>query len=169
MYMRSSSIPARYPKVSIRSSYLLPAGNLLSGRLHENKGMGDKYEFRRQRLIRLRDEQCGGRVAELARRIDRAPSYVSRLLYPEGKAGKKRIADEMLDVIGAVFPGWLDSNDEPNPKIVGLKPAYRLPAPLDELVEIASNMSPQGQWELVGQARMLAARHPVAKANRVKS
>lgn len=52
----------------------------------------DKYERRRLRLLELRDDQCDRSVADLARRIDRDCSPVSRMLYVDGKAGKKRIA-----------------------------------------------------------------------------
>lgn len=72
----------------------------------------DKYEKRRLRLIELRDNFCNGRASELARRIEREPSYVSRMLYTEGKAGKKRIADDMMEVIERAFNlprGWMDS------------------------------------------------------------
>ncbi|MBU6993539.1 S24 family peptidase [Ferrovum myxofaciens] len=71
----------------------------------------DKYESRRLRLIELRDTRCNGKAVELARKLGREPSYVSRMIYPEGKAGKKRIADEMVDVIEQAFNlphGWLD-------------------------------------------------------------
>ena len=54
----------------------------------------DKYEFRRQQLIKIRDEKCDGKAVNVARKIGREPSYVSRMLYPEGKKGKKRIADD---------------------------------------------------------------------------
>ncbi|MFH1493765.1 MAG: S24 family peptidase [Pseudomonadota bacterium] len=73
----------------------------------------DKYERRRQRLIELRDTKCGGNGAELARKIGRDPSYVTRMLYQEGKAGKKRIADEMIEIIETAFllpRGWLDQD-----------------------------------------------------------
>lgn len=75
----------------------------------------DKYERRRLRLIELRDTRCGGNGADLARKIDRDPSYVTRMLYPEGKAGKKRIADDMIEVIESAFSlprGWLDQAGE---------------------------------------------------------
>ncbi|HFK7186559.1 TPA: hypothetical protein ACG0BA_002201 [Serratia odorifera] len=80
----------------------------------------DKYEYRRQRLIRIRDEICGGKAVEIARRINREPSYVSRMLYPEDKKGKKRIADDMVEIIESSFSlarGWMDGlNDgEANP------------------------------------------------------
>lgn len=52
----------------------------------------DKYERRRLRLLEWRDDQCNRSVADLARRIDRDCSSVSRMLYVDGKAGKKRIA-----------------------------------------------------------------------------
>ncbi len=74
----------------------------------------DKYERRRQRLIELRNTQCGGSAAELSRRINREPSYVSRMLYEEGKAGKKRIADDMMEIIETAFHlprGWMDAVD----------------------------------------------------------
>ena len=59
----------------------------------------DKYEFRRQQLIKIRDEKCDGKAVNVARKIGREPSYVSRMLYPEGKKGKKRIADDMVEII----------------------------------------------------------------------
>lgn len=71
----------------------------------------DKYEFRRQRLLRLRDERCNGKISDVARAIGREPSYVSRMLYTEGKSGKKRIADNMVEIIENSFSlprGWMD-------------------------------------------------------------
>lgn len=43
--------------------------------------------------------------------IGRPDNYVSRMLYPEGKKGKKRIAEDMAEVIESAFSlprGWLD-------------------------------------------------------------
>ena len=71
----------------------------------------DKYEQRRLRLIEIRDRFCNGKASELARRIEREPSYVSRMLYPEGKSVKKRIADDMMELIEKSFNlprGWMD-------------------------------------------------------------
>lgn len=78
----------------------------------DNSGM-DKYERRRQNLLKIRDSECEGKASLLAERINRAPSYVSRMLYPEGKDGKKRIADDMIEIIEKAFDlprGWLDSD-----------------------------------------------------------
>lgn len=61
--------------------------------------------------MKLRDERCNGKAAEVARLIGRADNYVSRMLYPEGKPGKKRIAEDMVEVIEKAFDlpkGWLD-------------------------------------------------------------
>lgn len=72
----------------------------------------DKYEQRRLKLIEIRDQFCNGKASDLARRIDREPSYISRMLYPEGKKGKKRIADDMMEIIEKAFNlprGWMDS------------------------------------------------------------
>ncbi len=79
----------------------------------------DKYENRRQRLLKLRDEKCGGKAVTLAKKIEREPSYVSRMFYEEGKTGKKRIADNMVEVIENAFNlprGWMDViQDEEKP------------------------------------------------------
>lgn len=71
----------------------------------------DKYEKRRLRLMQIRDDFCGGKAVDVARRIEREPSYVSRMLYEEGKSGKKRIADDMVEIIEKAFGlprGWMD-------------------------------------------------------------
>lgn len=71
----------------------------------------DKYEKRRLRLIQIRDEMCGGKAVEVARKIEREPSYVSRMLYDESKKGRKRIADDMVEIIERAFSlprGWMD-------------------------------------------------------------
>lgn len=86
-------------------------GNLLSGKCKLIIASMDKYERRRLRLAEIRDTRCNGKAVELARAIGREPSYVSRMLYPEGKAGKKRIADDMMEVIETAFSlprGWMD-------------------------------------------------------------
>lgn len=78
----------------------------------------DKYEKRRQRLIQIRDEICGGKAADVARKIEREPSYVSRMLYEAGKNGKKRIADDMVEIIETAFNlprGWMDAINEAPP------------------------------------------------------
>lgn len=58
-------------------------------------------------LMEVRDKLCGGNAAELARRIGKDPTYVNRLFYPEGKAGRKGIGLEIMQaVLGAfVLPG----------------------------------------------------------------
>ena len=71
----------------------------------------DKYEFRRQRLIELKDEYCDGKISTLAEKLKRSHSYVSRMLFDENKPNKKRIGDDMLDVISEAFgvsKAWLD-------------------------------------------------------------
>lgn len=55
--------------------------------------------------------------SELAKKIGRDPSYVSRMFYEAGKAGRKRIADDMMEVIEKAFSlprGYLDSDATDN-------------------------------------------------------
>jgi hypothetical protein len=63
----------------------------------------DKYEYRRLRLIELMNEQCNGKPAELAKKLECADSYAARMLYPTGKPGKKRIGEDWADRICKVF------------------------------------------------------------------
>lgn len=107
----------RYPRVTNLS---IPAGYLPEGVREHILFKMDKYERRRQRLIELRDTRCNQSAADLARKIERDPSYIARMLYAEGKPGKKRIADDMMELIEEAFAlqrGWMDStrNDPPRP------------------------------------------------------
>ena len=71
----------------------------------------DKYEVRRQKLIELKDKYCDGKISLLAERMGKNASYVSRLLYEEGKKAKKNIADRAVSDIETAFKlprGWLD-------------------------------------------------------------
>lgn len=74
----------------------------------------DKFEIRRLNLRALLRTHCDGKAATLADKIGRSPSYVSRMLYVEGKEGKKRIGEDMRDFIESalVLPkGWLDNEE----------------------------------------------------------
>lgn len=94
----------------------IPAGQLLKGKVRgiliSMDNIDEICEYRRQRLIVLRDTYCGGNAADVARKIGREPSYVTRMLYPKGKRGKKRIMEEMVEIIESAFglPGWFDKS-----------------------------------------------------------
>lgn len=73
---------------------------------------------RQQRILQLIDERCGGVVAEFARRIEISPTYVTRMLYPVDKPGRRGISVKTIDRIESVFSlakGWLDGVDGPDP------------------------------------------------------
>jgi hypothetical protein len=67
-----------------------------------NAGM-DKYEIRRQKLLELLQTHCEGKRYILAEKLGCDASYVSRMLYPEGKPGKKNIGDDMVDAVAKAF------------------------------------------------------------------
>ena len=99
-----------YPRVNKKS---IPIGYLPRGKCKDILLEMDKYERRRLRLLDLRDSQCRGSAANLARKIERDQTYVTRMLYPEGKKGKKRIADDMMEIIETAFDlprGWMDQH-----------------------------------------------------------
>lgn len=71
----------------------------------------DKYERRRQRVLELIKLRFDGLQARFAEAISRDANYVSRMLYPPTKPGRKRIAEDMRDTIERachLTPGWLD-------------------------------------------------------------
>ena len=59
----------------------------------------ERYEKRRLKLEKLIYDFCKGNNAELARRLGKEPSYINRLLYPEGKKQKKNIGDEFMNEV----------------------------------------------------------------------
>lgn len=71
----------------------------------------DKYVFRRTKLRTLIDLKYGGVNASLANALGIEPSYVSRMLYPDGKAGAKKIGEGMIDKINACHPEWLSESE----------------------------------------------------------
>lgn len=58
-----------------------------------------KADLRRQLLRALIDERFDGVSARFADATGIAPSYVSRMLYPEGKAGAKGIGEDTIEKI----------------------------------------------------------------------
>lgn len=66
---------------------------------------GDKYEKRRTALKALADSLGRGGIATIAARIGKEPNYVSRMLYPPGRQGRKRIGEDSLEKLNEAFPG----------------------------------------------------------------
>lgn len=83
-----------------------PLGYLLLSNHPHNSGM-DKYEKRRAALKALIDGLGRGGISEVAERIGKQPSYISRLLYPQTKEGFKRIGEDTVDALNRAFPGWM--------------------------------------------------------------
>lgn len=67
----------------------------------------DKYEQRRTALQALVDSLGRGAISRIAERIGKDASYVSRMLYPQSKAGFKRMGEDTADQLTAAFPAWL--------------------------------------------------------------
>lgn len=62
-----------------------------------------KADRRRQLLRSLIDERFSGVSARFADAVGITPSYVSRMLYPEGKSGAKRIGEDSIEKIEAAL------------------------------------------------------------------
>lgn len=64
----------------------------------------DKYEARRLALTQLVKSQPRAGIATVAAKLGKDASYVSRLLYPPGKDGRKRIGEDVWEAIVSAFP-----------------------------------------------------------------
>lgn len=64
----------------------------------------DKYEQRRNALQTLVNELGRGGIANIAQKIGKDASYVSRMLYPADKSGAKRIGEDTMDLLACAFP-----------------------------------------------------------------
>jgi phage repressor protein C with HTH and peptisase S24 domain len=98
----------------------------------------DKYEMRRSALQELIDSLGWGGISKVAKRIEKTPSYVSRMLLPPTKPNFKRIGEDTADLITAAFPHWLDQYQSPGGRFanwqnmqLGMRlptiPAHRVP------------------------------------------
>lgn len=97
-----------YPGVLCKS---IPKGHFYFDRQETYFCGMELDEIRRQRLIELIRERCNSVNAEFARRIGKDPSYVNRCCYPEGKKGRKKIGDEIIQPAIREFNlpcGWFD-------------------------------------------------------------
>lgn len=67
-----------------------------------------KADRRRELLRHLIQERFSGVSARFADAVGITPSYVSRMLYPEGKAGAKRIGEDSIEKIEQALgiPGY---------------------------------------------------------------
>lgn len=118
----------------------------------------DKFEIRRLNLRALLRTHCDGRAATLADKIGRSPSYVSRMLYVEGKDGKKRIGEDMRDFIESAFVlphGWLDNEATAIAEMNGVTNASDTPALNTAAHDQGADAAPTSTRLSVQQARKL--------------
>lgn len=113
----------------------------------------DKYEIRRLKLIELCDKRYGGKLTRLALAIGKDASYVSRMMYPDGKSGKKRIGEDMRDHIESACGayGWLDNEPENftgAPDIRGFVPLINW-VQAGDFSEVLDHLSPTDELEYV--------------------
>lgn len=70
----------------------------------------DKYEQRRTTLQALVNELGRGGIANIAQKIGKDASYVSRMLYPADKSGAKRIGEDTIDLLASAYPGHFSTS-----------------------------------------------------------
>jgi len=142
-----------------------------------NLGMQETYEKRRTALRKLVDSLGRGGIAHIARELGVEASYVSRALYPLGKAGRKNIGDETVVKLNEKFPGWqvevvYQKTGENRAAIAQQPRADSLRAFPDrrrddhpaiaEVLKLMLEMSDEGKFVLLGKAQEVATRWPQA-------
>ena len=110
----------------------------------------DRYEARRRALQQLIDSMGRGAIATVAADIDKQPSYVSRMLYPPGKDGRKRIGEESWDLLTKAYPTLQDTSKKSanDAELSDLSDDQRA------ILDLYAGMSPEQRatWETVGRA-----------------
>lgn len=152
-----------YPRVS---SLSIPTGYLLEGIHGSIIPSMDKFEIRRKRVAELIERDFNGVIAKFAKKIEREPSYVGRMLYEPGKKGRKNISDKLIDVIETkckLPAGWLDTLDK-DEGLLGIELLWKRLSPKDKsltlsMVEKMAEQSqtpkvdPLGDFNATGQLR----------------
>lgn len=94
--VHAETIPAGTAKVNTHRSFTYRYD---SATIH----VMEKYERLQALLTFIKNRYCGGKAAELARRIGKADSYVNRLFYPQEKNGAKGIGAEIMEACSEAF------------------------------------------------------------------
>ncbi len=84
----------------------------------------DKYEQRRLALRGLADELGRGGLAKIGAKIGKDASYVSRMLYEPGKAGRKRIGEDTLSALAQAYPDRFPSSPVSQVAETETRPGY---------------------------------------------
>lgn len=69
----------------------------------------DKSEQRRLALAALVEAKGRGAIAEISGKTGILPNYVSRMLYPPGKDGRKGIGEDIWDLLVTAYPQLRDA------------------------------------------------------------
>lgn len=77
--------------------------------------MEKTYESRRLALKALVEKNGRGAIASISKTIEVDASYLSRCLYPPGKAGRKNIGDEIATKLDEKFPRWRSGEPTTSP------------------------------------------------------
>ena len=84
----------------------------------------DKFEERRLALLNLVTLMGRGGRIQVAHAIGKTPDYISRMLYPKDKPGRKGIGEDSVDLLNASFPGWLRSQPTSSLQVNESKATY---------------------------------------------
>ena len=152
-----SSMRKYYPQVSFKA---IPMGDLFNVIVNQQSGMEKIYEKRRTDLAAFIKSIGRGAIARISEAADIDASYLSRCLYPPGKAGKKNIGDEIAIKLDQHFPEWRDAGEAG--KIVRkLHAKTERERAMDELHAVVKKLDIAGINKLTERALVLLEQHAI--------
>lgn len=113
----------------------------------------DKYEQRREALRALIDSLGRGGISAVAKKINKDASYISRMLYPEGKNGMKRIGEDTVELLRGEYPGFFTAVEpletaEAEVFIDSVPRPNQVPRPPVDASPVPSQLPPEGYARL---------------------
>lgn len=124
----------------------------------------DKFEFRRLAFKRLVEAQGRGGQAKIASDTGISPNYVSRMLYPPGKNGRKQIGEDYVELLTKHYPGWLDVDlAEVGSNVFSSKHRSKREATIQEIVRLLRETDDAGLDVVLHSATLMADAHPISK------
>lgn len=110
-YASSFSILERYHAVTV---YAIPSGTFLFCYHLVKKGMNEQI-FWRERLRLLTNNLGRGGIKAVADKINKTPSYISRLLSEPDTKQHRPITHQTCYLITKAYPSWLEENSVTKP------------------------------------------------------
>lgn len=137
----------------------------------------DEHVFWREKLKQLADGLGRGGIRLIAEKIDKSPTYISRMISDPKTSQHRIVTHETCYLLTKAFPGWLSDGAKnqaesesfavlsavESPKVVyEVRPKTKRQRAVDSLLETVEKINDDGLSRLLERAEMLSESHPAA-------